>query len=98
MRRAAKVDANQAEIVKALRAVGAKVQSLAAVGDGCPDLLVGFRGLNYLIEIKDGDKPPSKRALTDDQVQWHAAWTGQIAVAKSVSEALASIGARSNMV
>ena len=64
MRRAAKVDANQTEIVKALRQVGASVQSLAATGKGCPDLLVGIRGLNFLIEVKDGAKPRSDRKLT----------------------------------
>ena len=41
MRRAARTDANQAEIVAALRGVGASVQPLHAVGQGCPDLLVG---------------------------------------------------------
>ncbi|HJP47915.1 hypothetical protein [Acinetobacter venetianus] len=46
MRRAAKIDANQTEIVKALRKFGASVQSLASTGKGCPDLLVGFRGMN----------------------------------------------------
>lgn len=64
MRARPRIDANQPDIVKALRKMGAFVQSLAAVGDGCPDLLVGFRGKTYLIEVKDGDKPPSKRALT----------------------------------
>lgn len=76
MRRAAKIDANQTEIVDALRSVGAKVQSLAAVGDGVPDLLVGFRGSLYLIECKDGKKPPSERKLTDKQEKWHAEWSG----------------------
>ena len=54
MRRAAKVDANQAEIVQALRQIGAVVQSLAAVGNGCPDLLVGYRNRLFLLELKDG--------------------------------------------
>ena len=45
MRRAARIDRNQPEIVKALRQVGAHVTSLAAVGDGVPDLLVGFQGM-----------------------------------------------------
>jgi hypothetical protein len=41
MRRAAKIDANQPQIVEALRKAGATVHSLAAVGNGIPDLLVG---------------------------------------------------------
>jgi Holliday junction resolvase len=93
MRRAAKVDQNQAEIVAALRAVGATVQSLATAGDGVPDLLVGHGGLNYLLEVKDGNKPPSKRQLTDDQVKWHTDWHGQCCVVSGPREALAAIGA-----
>lgn len=80
MRRAAKVDANHAAIVSLLRRMGATVQSLAAVGKGCPDILVGLRGQNYLIEIKDGAKPPSKRRLTPEQETWHASWRGQVMV------------------
>lgn len=92
MRRAAKVDANQAEIVAALRKAGASVQHLHAVGAGCPDLLVGFRGRNLLVEVKDGNKSPSARKLTPDQVAWHDAWRGQVAVVKDVTEAMKLLG------
>ena len=93
MRRAAKIDANQPEIVAALRKVGAQVTSLAAVGEGVPDLLVGFRGETVLIEVKDGSKVKSARQLTDDQIEWHAAWQGgRCVVAGSIAEALAAIG------
>ena len=53
MRRAAKVDDNQAEIVATLRYVGCSVTSLASIGRGCPDIVVGYNGVNYLLEIKD---------------------------------------------
>jgi hypothetical protein len=76
LRRAAAVDANQARVVAALRRVGASVQPLHAVGKGVPDLLVGFRGVTWLVECKDGSKRPSSRKLTPDQVEWHAAWRG----------------------
>ena len=92
MRRAARTDANQTEIVAALRRVGATVQPLHAVGGGCPDILVGWLGANYLIEIKDGAKKPSARKLTPDQVVWHRDWKGQKAIAKNVDEALKIIG------
>jgi hypothetical protein len=85
----ARVDANQREIVAALRKCGASVQSLSEVGRGCPDLLVGWRGFNLLLEVKDGNKPPSARRLTDDQRVWHMAWRGQVVVIKSVDEACA---------
>lgn len=93
MRRAAKTDANQTAIVQALRDAGCSVQSLAAIGKGCPDLLVcGPDGVLHLIEVKDGDKPPSARKLTPDQVSWHATWTGRVHVVTSVWEALAIVG------
>jgi len=91
MRRQARVDANQAEIVEALRKIGASVQPLHAVGQGCPDLLVGWRGIVSLLEVKDGSKPPSARKLTEDQVKWHAEWRGQVAVVENVEQAIEAI-------
>lgn len=89
MRRAARIDDNHNEVVGALRQIpGVTVLDLAVVGKGCPDLLVGFRGRNYLMEIKDGSKPPSRRRLTDDQVAWHENWTGQAVVVHSADQAV----------
>ena len=88
MRLASRIDDNQVEIVKALREVGATVQPLHAVGAGCPDILVGFRGTNLLMEIKDGSKSPSRRKLTPDQVAWHGHWFGQVAIVNSVQQAI----------
>ena len=81
-------DANQAEIVADLRKAGATVHSLHEVGDGCPDLVVGFRGKNYLIEIK----MPGK-SLNPLQQYWYATWRGQVSVARTSEEALRIIGA-----
>jgi len=69
--KAKRVDANQKEIVKALRDRGASVLHLHQVGGGCPDILVGYAGYNFLIEIKDGTKPPSKQKLNVTQQEWH---------------------------
>jgi hypothetical protein len=91
MRRAAKVDANQADIVAALRKIGASVQPLHSVGQGCPDLLVGWRGMNTVLEVKDGKKPPSARKLTTDQVIWHEGWRGQVAVVETVEQAILAV-------
>ena len=88
MRYAARVDANQTQIVSALRAAGATVQSLSAVGQGCPDLLVGYQGINILMELKDGKKPPSERKLTSDQIVWHSEWKGVVFLVTNVDEAL----------
>lgn len=94
MRRAARVDDNQAEIVAALRRAGCSVCSLAGVGRGCPDLAVGLRGVTYLLEVKDGSKCPSKRRLTAGERQWHEGWRGHVAVVHSVDEALDAVGLR----
>lgn len=87
-RRAARVDANHAEVVKALRKAGCSVASLASVGAGIPDLVVGIRGVNLLLEIKDGSKPPSARQLTDDEKAFMTAWRGQYAVVESAEQAV----------
>lgn len=93
MRRAARVDSNQDQVVEALRAAGATVQSLAAVGQGVPDLLVGFQGQTLLMEVKDGRKPPSQRQLTEDQLKWHGAWRGgPVAIVDGPDAALRMLG------
>lgn len=88
MRRAARIDKNHEQIVDALRQAGASVQSLAATGKGCPDLLVGYQGINYLMEVKDGNKVPSAQKLTIDQEHWHSVWRGSVHIVKSTNEAL----------
>jgi len=91
--RAARIDANHEQVVSALRAAGASVQSLAGVGKGVPDLLVGFQGKTLLMEVKDGRKTPSERRLTDDQIKWHGAWNGgPLAIVDGVDAALRMLG------
>ena len=91
MRRASRIDRNQTEIVEALRKLGASVQPLHSAGDGIPDLLVGYQGRNFLIEVKDGTKKPSARKLTPCQVEWHHEWLGQAAIVTSTEEAIALV-------
>jgi len=68
MRRAARVDANQTQVIEALRAAGAYVWVI-----GLPvDLLVGYKNHTVLMEIKDG---PKKR-LTALQQDFFAKWIG----------------------
>ncbi len=88
MRRKGRTDGNQKAIVAAFRQVGATVQILSGVGDGCPDLLIGYRDRNYLIEAKNGDKNPSARGLTAAQRIFHANWAGQVSTAESVEDAV----------
>lgn len=92
MRRSAKVDANQAEIVKALRQIGCSVVSIATVGGGCPDLVVAVNpATNILLEVKDGDKVPSQRKLNPDQVKFHREWKGPIHVVEDKEQAIALV-------
>lgn len=88
-----RVDANQPEIVARLREVGASVTPTHEIGRGFPDLAVGFRGVTYLFEVKDGSKPPSKRRLTPDEQEWHSLWRGQVAIIETIDDALRLIGA-----
>jgi hypothetical protein len=83
-----KVDSNQAEIVRALRDIGASVLVLSRVGRGCADLAVGFRGLTYFLEIKN-----DKGKLTPAEQEFMEEWNGHYAIVRTVDEALAAIGA-----
>jgi len=68
MRYAARVDANQAAIVEALRKAGAYVWVI-----GLPvDLLVGYKGHTFLVEVKNGPK----RRLTPLQADFFENWSG----------------------
>lgn len=92
MRRAAKIDRNQPEIVAALERVGCQVLHLHRVGGGCPDLLVKTRGGRLLLlEIKDGAKPTGKRQLNLEQKRFHSEWEPCCRVVESVDDALRAV-------
>jgi len=95
LRRAARVDENQKVVVAALKQAGATVELLHAVGKDVPDLLVGFNGMNFLIEVKNPNrKSPRGRIRPSDNMHadWHAAWRGQVATVWTELEALQVIG------
>lgn len=75
LRTAARVDANQAEIVEALRGIGASVLLVFQLKN-CFDILVGYRGRTHLMEIKDPSQPPSRRKLTEGEEAFRQAWRG----------------------
>ena len=56
MRRAARVDSNHAQIMRALRRAGWAVHDTSRLGGGFPDLVAGRDGRVVLIEVKDGAK------------------------------------------
>ena len=91
MRRAARTDDNQTEIVTALRKVGASVLITSQLKN-CFDILVGYNGINYIVEIKDGKKPPSQRKLTLGERKFSDSWRGgKYHVIESIEDALKMI-------
>lgn len=104
MRRAARTDANHREIVQALRTAGCVVHDTSSVGGGFPDLVVGKPAhaivtpfgikVVWLMEVKDGSRPPSARKLTPDQERFAAEWSGAWVCVTSVDEALAVVAGR----
>ena len=97
MFRAARTDANARQIDEALESLGATVAKTDSVGVGFPDRVVGVNGKNFLLEYKDGAKPPSKRRLNDFQKKWHDSWAGQVAVVYSPEQAVAVVFEVSNV-
>lgn len=99
---------NQAAIVDCLRRAGRSVAITSALGHGFPDLVVSWSGqccphsceaplrlrnkLTLLVEVKDGEKPPSAQKLTDDEATFHATWRGPIVIVRTMAEALRVTG------
>ncbi len=91
-------DKNEPEIIEALEAVGATVTRL--YDNGVPDLLVGYKGRSFLLEVKmplgpkggmrtQRDHEGGRGELTAAQVKWWDAWTGEKAIiVRSVAEAI----------
>jgi len=79
----AKRDANELGIVRALETIGCRVQRLS--GGGMPDLLVAFKNVNVLVEVK-----MPKEKLNSLQTEWHAWWRpyGQVAIVESEQQAI----------
>lgn len=95
MRKRGRTDGNHAEIVDALLRAGCGVISLANLGGGIPDLLVysPYSKTLWLLEVKDGSKPPSKRTLTLDQIEWHKKWPGKVHIVHNAEDALWTVWA-----
>lgn len=71
MRRAAKRDLSEPEIVAVFQQMGFSVYRL----NQPVDLLLGFRGKTYLAECKTGRKGYGK-ALNDNQARFASEWRG----------------------
>ena len=93
MRRAARTDRNQSDIIRALEFSGAAVTDLSAVGKGCTDLLASYRGRWFVLEVKNPAQRPSDRKLTEAQVRWHARQNAPVHTVLTADDALKAIGA-----
>lgn len=90
---ACKVDANHAEVVAALRAAGASVIDTSRLGKGVPDLIVGFREITLLMEIKNPKTQYGRRGLNKNQRVWAETWQGgAVAVVDGPDAALRALG------
>jgi hypothetical protein len=94
-RYARRVDRPHAEIREALEDCGCTVLDVSRVaGCGCDLVVWTPRGHAYAVEVKDGSKPPSKRALTDSEAALAFRLPRHYRVIGSVDEAIALLGGR----
>ena len=94
MRHAERREENEKEIVRELRIRGASVHQIDDTD--CPDLLVGYKGKNYLLEVIGGAKFKKYRqddGLSPGQAEWHLKWKGSARVVRSAYAAVLAIGA-----
>ena len=82
-------DANQGAIVDALRKIGATVKVMHTP----LDLLVGYRGRNYLLEVKHARNKTGKgrgelSQLTPAQIKFVNEWRGQYTKVYTPDEAI----------
>lgn len=71
MRKHGRVDANQPALVAHAQAFGASWVSMAPLGHGVPDGLLGHQGHTYVVEFKT-----PKGTLTPDQREFLRTWNG----------------------
>ncbi len=88
IRRAAKVDENQGDLVDKIRSMGVSVAITSGAHDGFTDLVIGFGGITVLVEVKDGSKEPARRKLTPQQVTFHQSFKGAITVIENEEQAI----------
>jgi hypothetical protein len=83
-----RVDSNQKYIVDGLRKFGATVLHTHTLKNAF-DVLVGYEGKDFKMEIKDGKKPPSQRKLTTGELKFKNEWKGsEYHIVMSLEEAI----------
>ena len=87
-------DRNTREICKGLREAGCQVYYWKAISrtKGCPDLIVGYGGVTWLLEVKSDGTKSRKGELSPEQIKFHAEWRGGIiATVRTLEEAKVAI-------
>jgi hypothetical protein len=69
---AKRVDENHNLIKHTFIALGASVLDLSRVGQGCPDMLIGYKGKCAMVEIKSSNKAQ----FTEPQLKFIKNWRG----------------------
>lgn len=91
MNRARKVDTNQKHLVNQLRKLGMSVAVTSSLGDGFPDLAIGWQGKTHLLEVKNPNLPPSRRKLTPDEQTFFSTWKGSVHKVETIDDILKTV-------
>ena len=86
MRRAARVDSNHSDIAKAFKKLGCSFLSLAQLGKGTPDGVVGYGGLSLLVEIKS-----DRGTLNEKQKKFWDTWKGGVRLVRDLDGVLETV-------
>lgn len=89
-----KKDANHREIVAAFKKLGAGVIDLSPLGYGVPDLFIGTRCINYLVEIKNPGTSYGRKGGNPLQVAWANDWPSPVYIVESMEDVLALMNGR----
>lgn len=67
--------------------------STHTLGKGFPDIVVGYKGKNYLFEIKNDELRKSQTKLTPDEKKFHSDWQGQVNIIYSIHDLIKILNA-----
>ena len=81
-----RTDLNHAQVINGLRQAGMAAHSIASVGDGVPDILVGFRGICVVLEVKRYKEEPNQK-----EKDFAARWPGPYAIVNTPEEAILAV-------
>lgn len=90
MPRRANPDQNRSALREGWLKLGGSWLDIHPLEGGEPDALLGWRGMDRLVEIKNPLRPPSARRPREKQAEWHRSWRGRRpAVVETLAEMVA---------